>query len=162
MRMTGMLRIAVAGGFALLLAGCGMGARNAAVAPMSAAGQIRAESLLEADRAFAAKARADGAAAAFADFMAEDGKLLGAAEDPVVGTEAIYAVMAALPENADMSWTPLEAVVADSGELGFTWGTYRLTAPGANGDMVEESGRYLTVWRKDAQGRWRGALDIGT
>jgi ketosteroid isomerase-like protein len=103
-----------------------------------------------------------GAAAAFSDFMAEDGKLLGAGEDPVVGTEAIVAVMSELPEGADINWTPVEALVSDSGELGITWGEYRLSVPGEDGAAVEETGRYLTVWRKDDQGRWRGVLDIGT
>jgi ketosteroid isomerase-like protein len=160
--MESMLKIAAAGGFALLLAACETGSRSAYEAPTSEVAQIRAQSLLEADRAFAAKARTDGAAAAFADFMAEDGKLLGAADEPVEGTQAIYDVMALLPDNAEIAWTPVEAVVADSGELGFTWGSYRLIAPGADGEMVVETGRYLTVWRRDAQGRWRGVLDIGT
>jgi ketosteroid isomerase-like protein len=132
------------------------------VAPSADATAIRIESLMEADRAFAARAAEVGASAAFSDFMAVDGKLLGAAEEPVVGTAAIAALMASLPENAEISWTPLEAMVSDSGEFGVTWGEYRLAAPGADGAVVEETGRYLTVWRKDEQGRWRGVLDIGT
>jgi ketosteroid isomerase-like protein len=157
-----MLRIAAAGAGVLLATACGAGPRDAYVAPSSAVVEIRAESLLAADRAFAARAREVGAAEAFIDFMDADGKLLGAAEDPVVGSEAIFSVMAALPDEADISWSPVEAFVADSGELGVTWGTYRLFIPGPAGEAVEETGRYLTVWRKDENGRWRGILDIGT
>lgn len=156
-----MLRIAIAAGAGLLAAACAAGG-GAYVAPSADATAIRVESLLEADRAFAARAQEVGPAAAFADFMAADGKLLGAAEEPVAGTEAIAALMGSLPENAEISWTPLEAMVSDSGEFGVTWGEYRLAAPGENGALVEETGRYLTVWRKDEQGRWRGVLDIGT
>ncbi len=164
--MTGMLKTAAVAAFSLMSAGmlaaCGTAGRTAYVAPSEGVTEVRTESLLEADRAFAARAQDVGPAAAFADFMAEDGKLLGAADDPVEGTAAIFAVMVALPENAEMSWTPLEAIVSDSGEMGVTWGEYRLSAPGEGGAVIEESGRYLTVWRKDEQGRWRGVLDIGT
>jgi ketosteroid isomerase-like protein len=160
--MTRMLTIAVAGGACLLAAACATGAPSAYVAPSSDVTAIRVESLLEADRAFSARAREAGAAAAFSEFMAADGKLLGAAEDPVAGTEAIAALMASLPAGAELSWAPIEAVVADSGELGVTWGEYSLTVPGENGATIEETGRYLTVWRKDESGRWRGVYDIGT
>jgi ketosteroid isomerase-like protein len=166
--MTRMLKIALttvgkavgAAGAVLLAAACASG--GAYVAPPAEATAIRIESLLEADRAFAARAAEVGPSAAFADFMAADGKLLGAADEPIVGTEAIAALMASLPETAEISWTPLEAMVSASGEFGVTWGEYRLAAPGENGVLVEETGRYLTVWRKDEQGRWRGVLDIGT
>jgi ketosteroid isomerase-like protein len=157
-----MLTVAAAGGLALLVAACEAGLRSAYVAPSAEVTAIRAESLLEADRAFAARAREVGAAAAFSEFMAPDGKLLGAGEDPVVGTEAIVAVMAALPADAEISWTPNEAFVADSGELGVTWGEYRLSLPGEGGEASVQAGRYVTVWRKDETGRWRGVIDIGT
>jgi ketosteroid isomerase-like protein len=157
-----MLTVVVAGSVALLAAACQTSLQSAYVAPSTEASAIRIASLLEADRAFSARAREVGAAAAFSEFMAEDGKLLGAGEDPVVGTEAIYSVMAALPAEAELSWEPIEGVVADSGELGVTWGEYRLTVPGDGGAAIEETGRYVTVWRKDEMGRWRGLLDIGT
>lgn len=156
--MKGMLKILAAGLLALYVAACAQGRGG----PLGEAAMVRIESLLEADRAFAARALEVGAAAAFADFMAEDGKLLGAAAEPVEGAQAIYDVMAAMPAEAELSWTPVEAMVAESGELGFTWGSYRLAAPGPDGEMQVQNGRYLTVWRKDAQGRWRGAIDIGT
>lgn len=160
--MTAMLKAAAAG-LVLVLAACATRGEPSAYAPPAPEAQaVRVQSLLDADRAFAARAQTAGAAAAFADFMAEDGKLLGAAAEPVIGTAAIFEVMVALPENAEISWAPVEAVVAESGELGFTWGDYRLSAPGADGSTVVETGRYLTVWRKDAQGRWRGVIDIGT
>lgn len=166
--MTRMLRTAdrllVAAALFAALAACGTRTGSAYLdvdAPPEVAA-IRAESLMEADRAFAARARDIGIAEAFVEFMDEDAKLLGAADEPVVGSEAIFAVMATLPDEADFEWSPTEAVVSDSGEMGVTWGVYRLAFPGEAGETIESTGRYLTVWRKDGDGRWRGVLDIGT
>lgn len=121
-----------------------------------------AEEVMAADRAFAEMARTVGVAEAFTTYMAADGKLLGAGPDPVVGTEAIFAVFAAFPEEADFTWSPVEAVVSADGDLAVTWGTYSVSFPGTDGEAEPETGRYMTVWRKDAEGRWRGVLDIGT
>jgi ketosteroid isomerase-like protein len=59
------------------------------------------------------------------------------------------------PQGATLSWQPEEAMVARSGDLAFTFGPYQIH-DGAERPVAE--GRYLTVWRKVAQG-WRVAVD---
>lgn len=55
-----------------------------------------------------------------------------------------------------ISWTPSYAEVAKSGELGYTWGTWTLNDP----DTVLY-GKYFTVWKKNAENKWKVVLDGG-
>lgn len=117
--------------------------------------------VLAADRAFAARAAQVGAAAAFREFMdPDDGRLIPRVGPPAVGETAIYAMMGGdEPDAGRLLWAPEEAFVADSGELAATWGSARFVP--ADPDAPERQGRYLTVWRKDDDGRWRGLIDLG-
>jgi len=49
------------------------------------------------------------------------------------------------------------AEVAQSGDLGYTWGTYALAARG--GGPIE-TGHYVRVWARDAAGVWKVSLDV--
>jgi ketosteroid isomerase-like protein len=59
-----------------------------------------------------------------------------------------------------ITWKPSEAVVAASGDLGYTMGTNSITFPDAQGGLVSSNGRYVTVWRKEPDGRWRCVVDF--
>jgi hypothetical protein len=54
------------------------------------------------------------------------------------------------------------ALVARSGDLAYTYGNNEFTAPDASGQLVTTRGRYLTVWRKEADGRWRCVEDYSS
>ncbi len=118
-------------------------------------------SVLAVDRAFAARAEQVGAAEAFREFMDPvDGRLIPRVGPVAVGGDAIYAMMGGqAPQEGRLLWTPEEAFVAESGELAATWGTARLVP--IDPEAVERQGRYVTVWRRGEDGRWRGLLDLG-
>jgi len=168
--MTRPLKIAVLAGVFTAISACaptasspsGVGLATHAVLLSPAEQASALDDIMRADRAFSDMAQTVGVAEAFAEFMDRDGKVLGAGETPAVGTEAIFALFAAFPDDALFSWSPVEGYVAASGDLGVTWGTYELGFPDEDGNVDMSTGRYLTVWRKDEVGRWRGFLDIGT
>jgi ketosteroid isomerase-like protein len=54
-----------------------------------------------------------------------------------------------------LEWLPNRADASDSGEYGFTVGEWRLRAK--TGEVT--SGEYVTVWRRDGDGRYRALLD---
>ena len=54
-----------------------------------------------------------------------------------------------------------KAVVADSGELGFTWGTYVATFHNKTGKLITTYGKYMDVWRRQPDGTWRWIADMG-
>jgi ketosteroid isomerase-like protein len=49
------------------------------------------------------------------------------------------------------------AEVAQSADLGYTWGSYATPATGAN---PAEKGFYLRVWTRERDGAWKVALDV--
>jgi quercetin dioxygenase-like cupin family protein len=75
----------------------------------------------------------------------------------ITGRDAIkkvYAEMITAP-GFSLSWTPTKAEVAASGDIGYTAGTYQLTMGG-----VAEKGKYIAVWKKQADGAWKATEDI--
>jgi hypothetical protein len=57
------------------------------------------------------------------------------------------------------TWWPDTAVVAASGDLGYTLGRYAVRDTA--GDTTA-TGHYVTVWQKQPDGSWKIAVDIGT
>jgi ketosteroid isomerase-like protein len=120
------------------------------------------DSLLDADRALAAESHRIGFVAAYAKAMAPDARKLDSGSPTAVGRNAILALMARYPADLKLDWKPEEAVVADSGELGFTWGHFIATHHDKDGQLVTEYGKYLDVWRRKGDGAWRWIADIGS
>ena len=56
-----------------------------------------------------------------------------------------------------LSGEPLKTDVAQSNDLGYTYGRYELKASGAS--AAAEKGYYVRVWKRDRAGRWKIALD---
>lgn len=128
------------------------------ISPSAYAGAV--EEMLEADRAFAAMAAEEGVAAAFVAYAAEGVRMFPDGGPPYQGRDALMEQFSNWPEGARLSWTPIEAVAAGSGDFGFTWGRYVYSAAGENGQVVEH-GKYLSVWRKKPDGAWKFIADIG-
>lgn len=118
--------------------------------------------LLATDRAWGALADANGPVDSIVSYWTSDARVMVAGQPVLVGTEAIRQMVAgtrAIP-GFHISWTPDSAVVSSSGDFGYTYGTNRITAPDSTGALHTVEGRYITVWRKEADGRWRCSADI--
>jgi ketosteroid isomerase-like protein len=108
-----------------------------------------------------AKDVAERGGAAFADWFAGDGVALGNGVAPVVGKVAIAKSTKWSPRDYQLTWTPTDAVMGPSGDMGYTWGHFDGHSKDANGNPVATSGRYITIWRKQPDGSWKVALDAG-
>jgi ketosteroid isomerase-like protein len=97
--------------------------------------------------------------AAFADWFAEDGVVLGNGKAPVIGRVAIVKSANWSPKVYQLTWTPTEAQMGPSGDVGYTWGHFEGHSKDANGYDVKTMGRYITIWRKQSDGSWKVALD---
>jgi ketosteroid isomerase-like protein len=117
--------------------------------------------LLEADRAFAAET-AERGAEGWAAWFAEDGRMYRE-RGYVDGRAAIRDAM--VPAFADstraLRWEPDTAVVAASGDLGYTLGHWEAVVRTPGGDSVVGRGNYVTLWRLQSDGTWKVATDIG-
>ena len=100
--------------------------------------------------------------AAFADWFAPDGVLLGNGQQPLVGLVAILKSVNWSPRDYQLTWTPSDAVLEPSGDMGYTWGHFEGHSKDANGNPVTTSGRYMTIWRKQPDGSWKVVLDAGS
>jgi uncharacterized protein (TIGR02246 family) len=99
-----------------------------------------------------------GDAAGMAAFYAEDARLLAEHADLVRGRDAIErfwreAIGRARAASA-VRTIKLDEVIS-SGDLGYAIGTVAVRIP-AGRELVT---KYATVWQRDADGRWRLAVD---
>ena len=99
--------------------------------------------------------------AGFADWFADDGVALGNGAAPLVGKVAIARGANWSPKDYELTWTPTDAMMGPSGDMGYTWGHYEGRSKDANGNPVLTSGRYITMWRKQPDGTWKVVLDAG-
>ena len=127
------------------------------------AGNERAamEEILAADRAFA-QATAEGGVEGWVSYFADDGVMISGGGE-VAGGQAVRELMS--PAFADSSfsltWEPIRGEVSEANDLGYTIGRYESRRVGDAGDTTFEKGLYVTIWRKQVDGSWRVALDIG-
>ena len=99
--------------------------------------------------------------AGFASWFAENGVALGNGQPPVIGRVAIEKSANWSPANYQLTWTPTDAQMGPSGDMGYTWGHFEGRSKDASGNPVLTSGRYMTIWRKEADGSWKVVLDAG-
>ena len=59
-----------------------------------------------------------------------------------------------------LQWRPTHIEVARSGELAYDFGSMTLSYVDAKGAKVDFVGEYTVVWKKEATGEWRVALDM--
>lgn len=108
-----------------------------------------------------AKDVAEKGGAGFAAWFADDGVTLGNGAAAKVGKVAIASSATWSPRDYQLAWTPTDALMGPSGDMGYTWGRYEGHSKDANGNPVTTSGRYMTVWRREKDGTWKVVLDAG-
>jgi ketosteroid isomerase-like protein len=112
------------------------------------------EDLVAAEKAFAADAGARNTRAAFLAALADDGLVFAS------GLRNGKQVWQARKEDKSrLEWAPAVAEIAASGDLGYTSGPWRYTPAGA--DKPAAFGDYFTVWKKQADGKWKVLIDQG-
>ena len=88
-------------------------------------------------------------------WFADDGVELGNGDVPLIGKVAIVKSANWSPKDYQLTWTPTDAMMGPSGDMGYTWGHFEGHSKDANGNPVVTSGRYMTVWRREPDGSWK-------
>lgn len=104
--------------------------------------------------------RAD--AATMATFYAEDAEVMAPDSDPIRGRHAITAFFAAACQAAQrlgMKRTITVRRVERSGDLGYLLSTVVLELPVSGGTTATTNFNDVTVWRREADGRWLMIVD---
>jgi ketosteroid isomerase-like protein len=117
------------------------------------------KSMVETERAFSRLSGEKGTREAFAAFIADDGILFR--PSAVLGKK--WMQEHPLPPSAArpvLSWQPIFAAISGAGDLGYTTGPWQFKR-----DITDAKpaafGNFMTVWRKQADGSWKFALDLG-
>jgi ketosteroid isomerase-like protein len=144
----------------LWVAACGT--HPAGVRIMKSAGADSA-TLVQLEKSFetaAATRGADGWVSYFTDSSASfpPGQLIQTGRD--AERRAITGALA--DTSSHLEWTPTYQFMAQSGDLGYTYGYYRLRSRDAKAKMQERTGTYVTIWRRQPDSSWKVAVDVGT
>ena len=106
---------------------------------------------------FAQMAEEKGFRKAFMEYMEEDAVLLRDNHMPIIGADAVQYISSINDSSFKVSWEPQGGDVAEAGDMGYTYGLYQLKT-----ETEEQRGTYITIWRKQKDGKWRYVLDAGT
>jgi len=116
--------------------------------------------MVETERSFSQMSEQEGIREAFGAFIADDGILFR--PRAVVGKK--WMQEHPLPPSQTrplLTWEPIFAAISRSGDLGYTTGPWQY-----KNDIKDAKpsafGNFMTIWKKQANGRWRFVLDLGT
>jgi uncharacterized protein (TIGR02246 family) len=97
------------------------------------------------------------------DHYASDAILIAPGMPPSSGTTAIGSELKGMVADPALSLTfqASKVEVAKSGDIGYTQGSYTLTATDPQTKQVmNDHGSYVTTYRKQADGTWKAVVDI--
>ena len=132
-----------------------------AAAGICMAGDTKAEQSLRDTDAAWSKAAASKDLDKTLSYYSDDATVLPPNTSAATTKEAIRKIwqdMLASP-GLVISWKATKVEVAKSGDLGFVSGTYELTMNDATEKPVTDKGKYVEVWEKKADGKWKCGTD---
>lgn len=122
----------------------------------------RKQELIDTDTQFSKLSEERGLNEAFLSYLSDDGVLLRQNSFPVKGKELIRERFFSDSDSGyTLTWQPMFADIAESGELGYTYGTYEFRTINPDGVPFVGRGTYVSIWKKDSLGNWKLVLDTG-
>lgn len=100
--------------------------------------------------------------AAWTAYYADDAIVMPPGEPPATTREAIAKAIAgvlSLP-GLTISGQAGKVEIARSGDLAYVQGSYDVAFRDRRGKTMREHGKYLNVWRKQADGGWKCVIDM--
>ena len=98
----------------------------------------------------------------FLSFYAEDAMVFPPNAPLASGKDAIRSLWSGLMANPgfDLSWEPVKVEVAKAGDLAWVQETFELQFQNPEGELVQDRGKAILIWKKQPDGSWKGAADI--
>ncbi len=120
--------------------------------------------VVESELAFCQLALKSSISEAFLFYIDDNG--IGVPAGVPVKKEGYAKAVAAAKKNpprprALLEWVPFYSFVSASGDMGHNFGPYVLTVPGKDGSSQKSYGNFNTIWKKQADGSWKFAVDAG-
>ena len=111
--------------------------------------------ILKTDKEFSKASSKLGMKKAFIEYMDDDGILLRPNHPPIIGANAIEYLTEINDSSYTLTWEPSSAQVSVSGDLGYSYGIYKLEL-----QDTTLHGTYVSIW-KQKDGKWKFILDTG-
>ena len=94
-------------------------------------------------------------------FLADDISLPFSNGPTLSGKESVrrWVKMVMANPGLDWRWQAQKVEVSRDGTMAYVTGTYQLSLKSGTGKQVTDRGKYLTVWRKEADGKWKAVVD---
>jgi ketosteroid isomerase-like protein len=96
---------------------------------------------------------------AFLTYFAEDGVEI--VDGGGIDTKDAMRQQPPWPEGTSLTWAPVKAEMAASGDLGYTYGNYVYAAKNKDGKLTASYGKYTSIWKKQKDGKWKVVVDMG-
>ena len=119
------------------------------------------DEILETEKDFATMAQQEGISEAFLFYAAEDAVLMRN-NSLIIGIEALkerFEKDKSVGDKVSLDWKPDFVDVASSGDLGYTYGKYTYTTTDSIGKSKVIEGVFHTVWKRQADGKWKYVWD---
>jgi uncharacterized protein (TIGR02246 family) len=115
----------------------------------------------EADAA-CAKAAAPNNVEGYLSCFADDALSLPPNSPILTGKESIRKSLSEVMSTPGyaLSWQVSKAEASRGGDLAYSMGTYEVTMNTPKGKPITDRGKYLTVWKKQPDGKWKAVADI--
>jgi uncharacterized protein (TIGR02246 family) len=123
--------------------------------------ELERDAIRAADAEWALAAESRNADAA-ASFLATDAVMIPPHEPALNGMGEIAAYMAELLSDPTfaISWETTDVQVAGSGDIAYSLATNNVQIDLPDGSTLSDRGKGLTIWKKQADGTWKVAVDI--
>ena len=94
-------------------------------------------------------------------FYSQDTYVLLNGKPMIVGMKAASEELKRLlaDPNYQVAWKPTHMEVAKSLDMAFEVGILTRSSTDPSGKTITQDGKYVVVWRKEADGKWRVAVD---
>jgi len=124
--------------------------------------EMNKQSLIKADEDFYKASTKSGTGRAFIDFADDSVVLLRQQQFPIIGkSELAKNYLNHESDKTTLRWEPTKAESSPDGKLGYTTGNWTYTGTDKNGKQIKQYGNYVTIWKKQADGKWKYLLDGG-
>lgn len=92
----------------------------------------------------------------------DDASLFLPNEPIAMGKPAIRVEWTKLTSNPGyaLSFSPSRVDVAKAGDMAYEFGVYNLMLTGPDGKPINDRGKYVAVWKKQPDGKWKVVADI--
>jgi ketosteroid isomerase-like protein len=119
------------------------------------------QEILETEHNFAEMAKEKGITKAFLSYAAEDAVLMRN-NTLVIGKENLidyFDNQTSDNNEVSLTWKPDFVDVSLSGDLGYTYGNFTFSYTDSSGSVIENSGVFHTVWKRQTDDSWKFVWD---